>query len=166
MVHVDHSGRDAAAAFHFSTAPHILILEARFYDNINDHLVAGAIDVLEAAGATWERMVVPGALEIPAAMQFAALRTSGKPFDAFVAVGCVIRGETTHYDIVSMESARGITDIGLKHGLAVGNGILTVETIEQAMDRADPARQNKGGGAALAALTMLHLKHTNAPRGV
>ncbi|MDY0028353.1 MAG: 6,7-dimethyl-8-ribityllumazine synthase [Pseudobdellovibrionaceae bacterium] len=148
----------SVSALQFIKPPHVLILEARFYDDVNDHLVAGTIEALDKAHATWEKLTVPGALEIPVALQYVAQRKNGRLFDAFVVLGCVIRGETTHYEIVSNESARGVMEVSLKHNLAVGNGILTVENLEQAMDRADKVRQNKGGGAAIAALSMLHLK--------
>lgn len=161
MVHIGHSSpslNGAVSAFQFLNPPHVLILEARFYDDINDMLIYGATETLEKAGATYEKITVPGALEIPVALQFAAQRRNGRAFDAFIALGCVIRGETTHYEIVSNESARGMIEVSLRHNLAVGNGILTVETLEQALDRADKTRQNKGGGAAFAALSMLALK--------
>lgn len=138
--------------------PHILILEARFYEEIADMLAEGAIEVLEKENATYERMAVPGALEIPNAIQFAALRENDNKFDGFIALGCVIRGETSHYDIVAGESARGLTDVALKHGLCIGNGILTCENREQANVRADKACKNKGAGAAHAALAMLKIK--------
>jgi 6,7-dimethyl-8-ribityllumazine synthase len=146
------------SALQFLSPPHVLILEARFYSQINDLLLEGAKKALTQVHATYEVLTVPGALEIPVALQFAALRKNGKPFDAFVALGCVIRGETSHYDIVAGESSRGLVDVSLRHNLAVGNGILTVENEAQALERADPTRMDKGGGAAMAALSMLHLK--------
>ncbi|HAJ90119.1 MAG TPA: 6,7-dimethyl-8-ribityllumazine synthase [Rhodospirillaceae bacterium] len=157
MVNIGHT-QHAVSAFQFLNPPHILILEARFYDDINDMMIAGVTDALDKVGATYEKITVPGALEIPVALQYGAQRKNGRSFDAYVVVGCVIRGETTHYEIVSNESARGIMDVSIKHNLSVGNGILTVENIEQAVDRADKTRQNKGGGAAIAALSMLALK--------
>jgi 6,7-dimethyl-8-ribityllumazine synthase len=159
MVHISHSN-NAVSAFQFMKPPHVLVLEARFYEDINDMLIAGVTEALEKAGATFEIITVPGALEIPTALQFAAQRQNGRAFDAYVTLGCVIRGETTHYEIVSNESARGIMDVSIRHNLPVGNGILTVENVEQALDRADKTRQNKGGGAAIAALSMLSLKQT------
>lgn len=156
MAHIGHSEVEITLP-HFSTPPHIAIIEARFYSNLNDMMIDGIKDVLNAVSASYEIITVPGALEIPAALQMLATRTFN-PFNAFVTIGAVIRGETTHYDIVANESARGITDMVLKHNLAVGNGILTVENMEQALVRADKTRQNKGGGAAVAALTMLSLK--------
>ena len=130
----------------------VLVVEARFYAQINDLLVAGARSVLEAAGAQVTHLVVPGALEIPPAIAMAQTRGG---FDAFVALGCVIRGETTHYELVAGESCRGLMELGIREGSAIGNGILTVENEEQALVRADPRRQDKGGGAARAALSLL-----------
>ncbi|MBO6559071.1 MAG: 6,7-dimethyl-8-ribityllumazine synthase [Nisaea sp.] len=136
----------------------ILIVEARFYEDIADELVKGASAALEAAGAEFERLEVPGALEIPAAISFAAQRTDGPAFDGYVALGCVIRGETTHYDYVCGESARGLQDLALWEGLAIGNGILTVENREQAWARASVGQKNKGRDAAEAALAMAAIK--------
>ena len=133
----------------------VLIVEARFYDRINDMLVAGAARALEDAGAVVEHVVVPGALEVPPAI---ALALAAGRFDAFVALGCVIRGETTHYELVSGESCRGIMDLGVGERAVIGNGILTVENEAQAIVRADPAQADKGGDAARAALTLLALK--------
>jgi 6,7-dimethyl-8-ribityllumazine synthase len=160
MVNIGHTpnAANAGGSFQFLKPPHVLILEARFYEDINDMMIDGVTEALTKAGATFEKITVPGALEIPVALQIASQRTNGRTFDAYVVLGCVIRGETTHYEIVSNESARGIMDVSLKHNLSVGNGILTVENVEQALDRADKARQNKGGGAAIAALSMLSLK--------
>ena len=140
-----------------STAPveqvraHILILEARFYGELCDELCRGAIAAIERAGATWERMAVPGALEIPGAI---ALAHETGLYHGYVALGCVLRGETTHYDVVSNESARGIMDLTLE-GLCIGNGILTCENEAQAWARATVADMDKGGGAADAALSMI-----------
>ena len=132
----------------------VLIVEARFYAHLNDMLLAGARAAIEAAGHVHETITVPGALEIPGAVALAA--ESGR-FDAFVAIGIVIRGETFHFEIVAGESARGLMALSLD-GLAIGNGILTVENEDQALVRADPARKDKGGEAAKAALAMLALK--------
>ena len=132
----------------------VLIAEARFYPHLNDMLLAGARAAIEAAGHDDETVTVPGALELPAAIALAAER--GR-FDASVALGVVIRGETFHFDIVAGESARGIMALTLD-GLAVGNGILTVEDEAQAIVRADPKQGDKGGGAARAALALLELK--------
>src|SRR5215813_9978898 len=146
--------------------PHVLIVEARFYDDILDALLEGATRALKKAGATFEVITVPGALEIPAAIRFAVRAQSegklAKPYHGFVALGCVIRGETTHYETVCNESARGLMDLSLNHSLAIGNGILTVENEEQAAARSrssvDDKEANKGGGAADACLAMIALK--------
>ena len=135
---------------------HFLIVEARFYEALAEAQMAGAIAALEAAGATYERVAVPGALEIPAAIAFA--HTGTQHFDGYVALGCVIRGETTHYEIVCTESARALMDLTIAENLAIGNGILTVENEDQAWDRADKSRKDKGGGAAEAALAMVALR--------
>ncbi len=146
----------------YTEPPHILIVEARFYEDIADMMVEGALATLEKAGATYERVSVPGALEIPAAIQYAVrsldFYTSRRRFDGFVALGCVIRGETSHYDTVSNESARGLMELSIKSALAVGNGILTVENKDQAIIRAHIKQKNKGGGAAQTVLDMLALK--------
>lgn len=135
---------------------HIMIVEARFYEDIADELVKGAVSALEAAGATYERHAVPGCFEIPAAIAFA--EKSSKEIDGFVALGSVIRGETSHYDYVCSESARGLQDLAVAHHLAIGYGILTVENREQAMARASVDKGNKGRVAAEAALRMVALK--------
>lgn len=132
----------------------ILIVEARFYEHLNDMLIAGAKAALAAAGHKAEVLTVPGALEIPGAVALAA--DSGR-YDAFVAIGVVIRGETYHFEIVAGESARGLMALSMD-GVAIGNGILTVENESQALVRADPAQKDKGGEAAKAALAMLALK--------
>ncbi len=132
----------------------LLIVEARFYDRLNDLLLQGARAAIEEAGHAHETVTVPGALEIPAAISLAA--ESGR-YDGFVALGVVIRGETYHFEIVAGESARGIMALTMD-GLAIGNGILTVENDAQALARANPGDKNKGGEAALAALTMINLK--------
>lgn len=137
--------------------PHLLIVEARFYADLADELVAGAIEAIEAAGGTWNRVEVPGALEIPAAISMADAGAS-KSFDGYVALGCVIRGETSHYDYVCGESARALQDLGVQDLLAVGNGILTVEDYDQAWARAYRSKKNKGADAANAALRMAALK--------
>ena len=141
--------------------PHLLIVEARFYDDIADALLAGAKAAIAAAGASFDLVTVPGALEIPAAIRFAigAMdRAGGRRYDGFVALGCVIRGETYHFDIVSNESARGLATLALTHEVAIGNGILTVENGDQAWARAKVSEKNKGGEAADAALAMIRLK--------
>jgi 6,7-dimethyl-8-ribityllumazine synthase len=141
-------------------APHLLVIEARFYEDLADELARGAIAALDGAGATYERVTVPGALEIPAALAMAleAMDRGMARYDGFVLLGCVIRGETTHYDIVSGESARAVMDIAVDEGLAVGNGILTVENDDQAWARARVGDMNKGGAAAEAALAMIRLR--------
>ncbi len=139
----------------FDKPPHVMVVEARFYEDIADNLFAGAKAVFDANGATYERFTVPGSLEIPAAVEMAV--RAGR-FDAYLALGCVIRGETSHYDIVAGESSRGLMDLSVKHGIALGNGILTVESRQQAEARANPADMDKGGGAAQAALEMAVLK--------
>ena len=141
---------------------HLLIVEARFYHDIADELLAGAVAAIEKAGATFERITVPGALEIPPAVAMAL--ASLKKFDGYVALGCVIRGETTHYDTVANESARGLVELAVTHRLAIGNGILTVENDEQAWARARVSEMNKGGAAAEAALAMVTLKETLAKK--
>ncbi|MAU96223.1 MAG: 6,7-dimethyl-8-ribityllumazine synthase [Fulvimarina sp.] len=140
--------------------PHILIVEARYYEHIADHLLAGAKAALDAAGATHEVVTVPGALEAPAAIGFALSGADGggTEFDGYVVLGCVIRGETFHFDIVAGESARALMTLSIDEGIAVGNGILTVENEEQALVRADPARKDKGGEAAKTALRMIALR--------
>lgn len=133
---------------------HILLVEARFYAHLNDQLLAGARGAIEKAGHTHEAVTVPGALEIPGAI--AAADEAGS-FDAYVALGVIIRGETYHFEVVSNESARGLMDLTLA-GVPVGNGILTVENEAQALVRADPSQLDKGGAAAEAALALLALR--------
>lgn len=132
----------------------ILIVEARFYAHLNDMLIAGARAALEAKGHKVEVLTVPGALEIPGAI---ALAAEADRYDAYVAIGVVIRGETYHFEIVAGESARAIMALTMD-GIAIGNGILTVENEEQALVRADPAQKDKGGEAAKAALALLALQ--------
>jgi 6,7-dimethyl-8-ribityllumazine synthase len=133
---------------------HILIVEAPFYTHIADMQRDGVIQALKAAGATWEVVTVPGALEVPAAIAFA---DQSGTYDGYVALGCVIRGETYHFEVVAGESARAIMALTLD-GFAIGNGILTVENEAQAIARADKTQKNKGGEAAAAALAMVALK--------
>lgn len=144
--------------------PHVMIAVARFYDEIADELLRGATAALQSAGATWEVVEVPGAFEIPAAvstavrsMEFVGAR---RRFDGYVALGCVIRGETTHYDYVCGETARGLQDLAVKYCLALGFGLLTVENREQADERAGVDRRDKGGEAARVCLSMIELKRT------
>jgi 6,7-dimethyl-8-ribityllumazine synthase len=140
----------------------VLVVEARFYDDLADALLAGARDVLEAFGTDIDVVTVPGALEIPGAVAMAEAANAG--FDGYVALGCVIRGETHHFDIVANESARGLMDLTIRQGLAIGNGILTVEDEAQAWARANVAEGDKGGGAARACLEMISLKRRWAGR--
>jgi 6,7-dimethyl-8-ribityllumazine synthase len=138
----------------------ILVVEARYYDDISDMLLRGARRVLKDAGAAFDLVTVPGALEIPAAIMIALHGAAARdqPYDGVVALGCVIRGDTSHYDIVAGESARAIMDISIARDMPMGNGILTVDTDAQARARARPAGEDKGGGAARAALTLVRLK--------
>jgi 6,7-dimethyl-8-ribityllumazine synthase len=137
-----------------------LIVEARFYDDIQDALLEGAVAELRAAGASYDVITVPGALEIPAAIAIAldAAERSGEPYDAVVALGCVVRGDTIHFEIVSMESSRALMDLSVQRGMPLGNGIITVNNDAQAWARARASELNKGGDAARAALTMLQIK--------
>jgi 6,7-dimethyl-8-ribityllumazine synthase len=139
-------------------AVRVLIVEARFYDDLADALLEAAGDVLKAFGATFEVATVPGALEIPAAIAMA--RTARPRFDGYVALGCVIRGETHHFEIVANESARGLMDLAVREGLAIGNGILTVEDEAQAWARARASEGDKGGAAARACLEMIALSRS------
>ncbi|MDX3928718.1 MAG: 6,7-dimethyl-8-ribityllumazine synthase [Shinella sp.] len=143
-----------------SENPHLLIVEARFYDDMSDALLDGAKHSLDAAGATYDIVTVPGALEIPAAIAMAldGADNGATEYDGFVALGMVIRGETYHFDIVSNESCRAIMDLTVSESLAIGNGILTVENDAQAWARARRSEGDKGGFAARAALTMIELK--------
>ena len=143
-----------------SEDPHLLIVEARFYDGLSDALLAGAKAALDEAGASYDVVTVPGALEIPAAISFAidAAEEEGTDYDGFVALGCVIRGETYHFDIVANESSRGLMMLAVDELLAIGNGILTVENEAQAWVRARRNEGDKGGFAARAALTMIALR--------
>lgn len=139
----------------------ILIVEARFYDELADALLEGATQALSAFGAEYDVVTVPGALEIPGAIAFAeeaGHKPAGKRYDGYVALGCVIRGETYHFEIVSNESARGIMDLTTNKRLCIGNGVLTTEDDDQAWARARVSEGDKGGGAARAALTMIELK--------
>jgi 6,7-dimethyl-8-ribityllumazine synthase len=136
--------------------PHVLVIEARFYADLADELGRAAVAVLERDGATYDRVQVPGALELPAALAMAI--AGGHRYDGYVILGCVIRGATTHYDIVANESARAIMRLVIEHRLALGFGVLTVENDEQAWERASADRQNKGGVAAEAALAMIAVR--------
>lgn len=137
-----------------SPKPRFLIVEARFYTALADALAEGAVRVFDEAGIDYDRLAVPGALEIPGAI---ARASQTGEYQGYVALGCVIRGETYHFDIVAQESARGLMDLTINNLLAIGNGILTVDTSDQARERADPRRGNKGGEAARAAITLAEL---------
>lgn len=137
--------------------PHVMIVEARFYVDIADELCRGAVAALEAAGATHERVTVPGAFEIPAAIAMAHVANPSR-FDGYIALGCVIRGETTHYDYVCSESARGLQDLAVSRALAIGYGILTVEDHAQAWARAAVDKKDKGADVAQACLRMIELQ--------
>ena len=150
MASIDHHVLDRPS---FDEPTKLLIVVSPYYKAIADNMVAGAKAEIEAAGATWELVEMPGALEIPTAIGISERMSN---FDGYVALGCVIRGETTHYETVCNDSSRAIQLLGLQ-GLCIGNGILTVENVEQAEVRADPAGQNKGGGAAAAALHLIAL---------
>jgi 6,7-dimethyl-8-ribityllumazine synthase len=142
-----------------------LIVEARFYDDIQDALLEGVLAELKPAGLTHEIITVPGALEIPAAVAIAldAAEANGKPYDAVIALGCVIRGDTIHFEIVSMESSSALMDIAVARKIPLGNGIITVNTEAQAWARARASELNKGGDAARAAIAMLRIKRRLAP---
>jgi 6,7-dimethyl-8-ribityllumazine synthase len=139
----------------------VLIVEARFYEEYADELRKGAIQALDKAGVAYDVLDVPGAFEIPAAIQFAIegmTHGNGPHYDGFVALGCVIRGETTHYDYVCVESARALMNLSTQQGIALGYGIITVENDDQAAARARVDKKNKGGVAADACLRMMAIK--------
>lgn len=140
--------------------PHFLIVEARFYEDLADELMRGAAGALAEAGATYDRVSVPGALEIPGVIRFAldGMAEGGTHYDGFVALGTVVRGETYHFEVVSNESARALQELAVLEAAAIGNGILTVENGDQAWARARVLEKNKGGEAAQAALAMVALK--------
>ena len=142
----------------------VLIVEARYYEDISDKLLAGAVAVLEGAGATYDRITVPGSLEVPPAIAMAldAAKAKRKVYDGVVALGCVIQGETYHFDLVANESARGLMDLAMNRQIPLGNGILTVDNEAQAYARLGGDHGHKGTQAARAALTMIALKHTLA----
>ncbi|RBP13778.1 6,7-dimethyl-8-ribityllumazine synthase [Roseiarcus fermentans] len=141
-----------------------LIVEARFYDAVSAELLAGATRALDAAGASYDLVSVAGALEIPTglAIAFDAAASAGRPYDGAIALGCVVRGETFHFEIVAGESSRALMDLSVQRKLALGNGILTTETLAQAHERADPARGDKGGDAARAAIGLALLRRRAA----
>jgi 6,7-dimethyl-8-ribityllumazine synthase len=152
--------RRAAAAAPRIEGGRFLVVEARYYEEIGANLVAGVTRALEAAGATHDVVQVAGALEIPAGVAIAldAAAEAGRAYDGAITLGCVIRGETFHFEIVAGESARALMDMSVARKLALGNGILTTETLAQAEERADPARGDKGGDAARAAIGLALLK--------
>ncbi len=140
---------------------HILIVEARYYPQISDELLSGATAALSAAGATFDRVEVPGVFEIPAAIRMAVAATDSAPkYDGYLALGCVIRGETTHYDIVANESSRALQALAREFALALGFGVLTVENEAQAWARARVDQKNKGAEAARACLAMIDVKRS------
>lgn len=141
-------------------APHLLIVEARFYDDMSDALLEGATDALKEANASYDVVTVDGALEIPAAIAMAldGMDSGLKHYDGFVALGVVIRGETYHFEIVCNQSAHGLTQLSVSESLALGNGIMTVENADQAWKRVKKSELDKGGFAARAALKMIKLK--------
>lgn len=141
--------------------PHILIVEARFYPQISDELLKGATAALSAAGASFDRIEVPGVFEIPGAVRMAL--EAATTYDGFLTLGCVIRGETSHYDIVANESARALQILVCEHGVALGFGVLTVENEKQAWARARVDQKNKGAEAAQACLAMIDLKRRLQP---
>lgn len=134
----------------------ILIIEARYYEEVSDALLEGAITALQKAGATITKLTVPGALEVPHAIAYA--ENGPQAYDGYVGLGCVIRGETTHYDYVCQESARALMDLAVNKNLAIGNGIITVENEDQAWARAKVSDKNKGGFAANAVLKMISVR--------
>jgi 6,7-dimethyl-8-ribityllumazine synthase len=144
----------------------ILVVEARFYNEITNALLEGATQALEAANCTFDRISVPGSLEIPTAIAIAldAAEKQKKPYDGVVALGCVIQGETFHFDIVAMQSARALIDMSVARRIPIGNGILTVDTKDQARVRARPEDGNKGGDAVRAALALIEIKRECAKR--
>jgi len=157
---------DHGKAFLTPDKAHLLIVEARYHDALADALLDGATAALDAAGATYDVVTVPGALEIPAVIAFAldGADEGGTDYEGFIALGVVMRGDTYHFDVVANESSRGLTDLSIEESLAIGNGILTVENEEQAWNRARRGEGDKGGFAARAALTMIALKDRFAAR--
>ena len=136
----------------------VLIVDANFYEDLASELVRGAVAELEKMGISYERLSVPGALEIPSAISFVSQGNEARLFAGYIALGCVIRGETSHYDIVCGESARGLSKLALDRNLAIGNGILTVDNWEQAWARASVLKKNKGRDAAIACLSLFEIK--------
>lgn len=151
------------ATFTFESPPHIVIIEARFYTDVADLQLKGVLDVLAKVKATHEVVTVPGSLEIPAALSIVMRSLDFDPVrrrpDGYIALGCVLKGGTHHDEIVGMGSAMGLQELAIRHSLAIGNGILTCNSREQAVERADPAQLNRSGEAAEACLRMIELKH-------
>ena len=158
----DMENKREPVTFQFETKPHVLIIEARFYEDVAALQLQGAKAVLDRVGATYDILQVPGALEIPASIVYAIrgldFDATRRRFDGYLALGCVIKGGTMHDEIVGFESARGLQDVATRHVLAVGNGILTCDTHEQALERADPAKMDRAGAAAEATLRMIEIK--------
>lgn len=146
-----------------ASGSHILIVEARFYSDITDSLVKGAVAELTDKDASYERLIIPGILEIPAAIRYVvqatAIHATSYCFSGYVVLGCAIKGETHHYEHICREAMSNVQHLTLQYSLAVGNGILTCPTRALALCRADPARGNRGGSAAAAALRMIQVKH-------
>jgi 6,7-dimethyl-8-ribityllumazine synthase len=157
MVNTYPIAQNSVSTLVFSHAPRVVIIEARYYTDLADMLLTGAKNTLDTINASYEVLTVTGALELPLALSLASQK---KSFDAAVILGAIIRGDTTHYETVCDESNRGIMDISLRYNMPIGNAILTVENMAQAIERADPNRMNKGGSAAEAALTMLSIKQS------
>ena len=150
-------------SFQFAAKPHVLIVEGRFYDDIADLQLQGAKAVLDRVGVEYQILTVPGALEIPSAvlytvkgLDYDAMR---RRYDGYVALGCILKGGTQHDEIVATQSARGLQDLAFQYTLAIGNGILTCNTHEQALERADMTRQDRAGAAAIACLRLIEIKH-------
>lgn len=144
--------------------PHIMVIESPYYEEIAKRMIDSVLIELDQAGATYERFEVPGSFELPGAIRM-AIEADPVRFDGYIALGCVIRGETSHYDYVCLESARGLNDLVLEYGIALGYGVLTTENGDQALARASRDKQDRGGAAARACLAMIGLKRQlNAPR--
>ena len=138
----------------------VLLVCSPYYKDITDNLVSGAVDILKSKSVDYKIINVPGALEVAPAIKLVLDKSITKPlFDGYVALGCVIKGETYHFEIVANESARALTNLSLNHSIPIGNGILTVSNKEQAMKRSDPSQLNKGAGAALACLSLINIKN-------
>ena len=150
-------------SFQFEQKPHVLLVESSYHEDVGDLLKSGASHVLNNAGVTFETVDVPGAFEIPAAIIYAVKSLDFDPvrrrFDGYIALGCILKGQTNHHEIIGNESARALQEITLRYALAVGNGILTCDTHEQAVLRAQPDGFDRGGAAAEACLRMVELKH-------